>query len=521
MSGAEINGADTSGTDNAVCAVILAAGYSSRMGGSPKALLPLGGSTMLGLAVRSLRAAGVRRIRVVTGHEPVAVGAEALAHGAKPVYNPDFAQGMFSSLCTGLLDLTLEEEAGGDAVGAVFLLPVDAALVRPQSVAGIIRAWLSLPPEARDQAVLLPSFAGRSGHPPLIGAAHISPILLWQGDGQWQNQWQWRGGLRDYLGSLLRTEAAAAFSLGRVHGTCLCAPAEVPGPGAAPLSSPTPAKTGAVVCFLSLPDAGVLADIDTPHEYEQARSFLEQSRDRSRPLPEEAWEWLRHAGLGSEKIRHSLKVAQGALRLSMALQDAGHTADPVLAVCGGLLHDIARNQKNHAREAQRLLQDQGWFECALVVGAHTVLPDPLLAALGLPLRDLPVGEGDSAAFSRDWEALCATAGANPEAAHGGASRSRTPLCRALLHACAAVYMADKYYYGDRQVSLAERFSLVRGRFSENAGAVASVDHRERIAGAVRDWFHTACGSHPETVIAAPCAHSLEEFLAPRLEEILA
>ncbi len=53
-------------------AIILAAGRSSRMGRA-KALLPIGGVTSLERVAGSLRAAGVERIVVVTGHEHAAL----------------------------------------------------------------------------------------------------------------------------------------------------------------------------------------------------------------------------------------------------------------------------------------------------------------------------------------------------------------------------------------------------------------------------------------------------------------
>lgn len=610
MSALPVNIPSVKTLTDGVCAVVLAAGFSTRMGGEPKALLPLGGTTMLGMALRVLTEAGIERIRVVTGHGAEQVAAEALKHGAVPVHNPEAALGMYSSVCAGLLDLVREEEKqeeepqGEEAkeeepvaapVQAVFLLPVDAAPLRPQSLIALLRAWRELDPQAQPGAVLLPSFAGRTGHPPLIGAAHIQPILIWQGDSQWQNQWQWRGGVRDYLGSLLRQESAGLFSLGSVppeyEKPAALAPPAVATAGAdgaagadatagaadtadtAGISGPaeTAGAAGAAgseekpqtptVLFIPLPDAGVLADLDTPGDYERARIFLDTTRSLARPLPEEAWEWLRHAGLSAEKVRHCLRVALGALRLLLALERAGLPVDAQLGVCGGLLHDIARAHKDHARYAQRLTAAQGWPECALVVGAHTVLPAPLLAALGLAERDLPVGSPPPAAtdapsgadaepdadagheraaaheradadaqFHQAWNAARTAAGlapldeadltrltdlANPAAA---AALAREPACAALLHACAAVYMADKYYYGQTQVPLDRRFALVREHCGGNAQALAAVRHRERIARAVRGWFVQKTGAAPEDLLASPANHSLEAFLLHCLDQ---
>jgi CTP:molybdopterin cytidylyltransferase MocA len=473
------------------------------MGGSPKALLPFGPSTMLGMAVSALTGAGVRRIRVVTGHESLRVGEEALRHKARPVHNRDFARGMFSSLCAGLEDITRAEESGDGPVGAFLLLPVDAAPVRAQSIAALLRAWMTLAPEAREKAVLLPAFAGRTGHPPLIGAAHIRPILAWRS--KERPQGQGRGGLREYLASLLEREAAEFFSRGGVPPG-----REIPAAPFAEAERVPPPETDAFfsdnrspVRFLSLPDSGVLADIDTPDEYEQALALLAQSGNRSRPLPEEAWEWLRCSALSGRKIRHCLKVALGALRLTAALERAGKETDPMLAVCGGMLHDIGRVRKDHAEEGRTMVLAQGWPECSLVVGAHMTLPAVLLAALGISERDLPVGGEDGGPCREDRVAARAVA---------------EDLPGALLHACAAVYLADKFYYGDTQVSLARRFAVAR---KYSGGKEAAVDHRERIAGLVRNWFLTASGEDPETALSRPSGNVREEFLLRLLDETAA
>jgi CTP:molybdopterin cytidylyltransferase MocA len=498
-----------------VCAVIPAAGYSSRMGGGPKALLPLGPSTMLGMAVNSLTEAGVRRIRVVTGHESFSVGEEALKHKAKPVYNRDFAKGMFSSLCAGLEDIVRAEETGGGPVGAFFLLPVDAAPVRAQSMAAMVRAWLTLAPEAREKAVLLPSFAGRTGHPPLLGAAHIRKILAWRN----KECPQERGGLREYLASQLRPEAAKFFFLGDVPPGL-----EIPAAPFAEAERTPPSKmndlfsgTPSPFWFLSLPDSGVLADIDTPDDYEAALALLAHSGNRSHPLPEEAWEWLRHSALSGRKIRHSLKVALGALRLTAALERAGRETDPMLAVCGGMLHDIGRLRKDHAGEGQAMVLAQGWPECSLIVGAHMTLPASLLAALGIPERDLPVDGEDGGARREDQDAARSATEDMPGAALQDL-HPHSPVGGALLHACVAVYLADKFYYGDTRVSLARRFSVAR---EYSGGKEAAVAHRERIAGLVRNWFRTAAGEDPETALSRPSGNVREAFLLRLLEETAA
>ncbi len=154
--------------------VILAAGLSSRMGAF-KPLLPLAGTGVLQRVVDLVSGCG--QIVVVTGHRADSVGAEAERLGVRTVFNPDFSQGMFTSVCTGVRAL----ETGLDGF---FMLPVDIALVRSWTLQRLVEKFSMHRP-----LVAFPTFDGERGHPPLIHASVIPAIL--QHDG--------RGGLRRVL----------------------------------------------------------------------------------------------------------------------------------------------------------------------------------------------------------------------------------------------------------------------------------------------------------------------------------
>jgi molybdenum cofactor cytidylyltransferase len=144
-------------------AVILAAGYSSRMG-DLKPLADLRGRTLLARAVDTFAAIGVEDVVVVTGHRGDEVGAAAEELGARPVPNPRFDDGMYTSV-----------QAGAAAVGdgrRFFLLPVDCPLVRPETAGRLARAG-----DAAGAEVVVPVFDGRPGHPPLLGPAMRAEIL--------------------------------------------------------------------------------------------------------------------------------------------------------------------------------------------------------------------------------------------------------------------------------------------------------------------------------------------------------
>lgn len=151
-------------------AVVLAAGYSSRMG-MCKPLLPLGHGTVLAKAAACFQDAGVTRITVVTGHKADAVAAEAVRAGCLCVHNPEYAGGMFTSVCAGVRSL----RTGTDAF---FLLPVDICMVSPRTVAALAEEFAKGTPQ-----FIHPTHGGKRGHPPIISGCLAPAILAWDGEG--------------------------------------------------------------------------------------------------------------------------------------------------------------------------------------------------------------------------------------------------------------------------------------------------------------------------------------------------
>lgn len=153
-----------------VTAIILAAGYSSRMGAF-KPLLPFRGTTVLENAIRLFRAAGLHDIRVAVGHRSEEL-LPLLKHlQVRPVLNERYQEGMFSSVVAAAESLEAE-------VDAFFLLPVDIPLVRRETVELLIRAYRS-----GADGLLYPAFHGTRGHPPLISSSYRTHILSWNGNG--------------------------------------------------------------------------------------------------------------------------------------------------------------------------------------------------------------------------------------------------------------------------------------------------------------------------------------------------
>jgi molybdenum cofactor cytidylyltransferase len=158
-------------TSGHVAAIILAAGFSERMG-EFKPLLPLGGETILERCVTLFREAGIDDVRVVTGHRGVELEPLLEKLGVRTVTNPRYREGMFSSVVAGV-------ESLGSEVDAFFVLPVDIPLVRHAT----IRRLLNIYRQEQGADVIYPRFRGMRGHPPLIAAGHCKEIAAWQGGG--------------------------------------------------------------------------------------------------------------------------------------------------------------------------------------------------------------------------------------------------------------------------------------------------------------------------------------------------
>lgn len=167
-----------------VAGLLLAAGGGRRLGGRPKALLEHHGRPLVEHAARVLRDGGCRPVHIVLGAAAAEVRARAELSGYTVSENPDWAQGMGSSLRVGLAAL-----AGSGAEAALVAL-VDQPGIGAVAVARVRAAYDG------EQALAAASYEGRRGHPVLFGAARWAAVAASaQGD----------QGAREYL----RRHAAA------------------------------------------------------------------------------------------------------------------------------------------------------------------------------------------------------------------------------------------------------------------------------------------------------------------------
>jgi molybdenum cofactor cytidylyltransferase len=161
---------------NRICAVILSAGASSRMG-QEKALLPWPpaangaspkGETLLSASIAALKPFA-EAVIVVAGHNASSIAPVVNASGASMVQNPAPERGQFSSLQIGLRELLAR---GCDAA---MITLVDSPPLCESSMALLIAAFERA--LANGKWAVAPEHNGKRGHPLLANSALINEFL--------------------------------------------------------------------------------------------------------------------------------------------------------------------------------------------------------------------------------------------------------------------------------------------------------------------------------------------------------
>ena len=147
-----------------ICAVVLAAGESQRMG-SQKLLLPFGGKTVIGHVVDELRGSDIEAVYVVVGHQGKRISDELSGRAVTIVTNPDYKRGMLSSVRCGLQALPQECETVLVALG-------DQPAITSELVNVMVQAFSST-----DKGILVPMYQGKRGHPLLFSISYRDEIV--------------------------------------------------------------------------------------------------------------------------------------------------------------------------------------------------------------------------------------------------------------------------------------------------------------------------------------------------------
>ena len=152
-----------------IAAVVLAAGVSSRMG-EPKQILPLNGVPMLGRVLEILRRSNVGKVVVVLGANAVEVRKRVKFADELVVVNPNFPEGMSSSLRLGLKLVGTEADAVIIALG-------DQPFVLPTTIDKLVEAY-----EQFGARIVIPTYRGARGNPVLFDRSVFPQIARIRGD---------------------------------------------------------------------------------------------------------------------------------------------------------------------------------------------------------------------------------------------------------------------------------------------------------------------------------------------------
>ena len=147
-----------------ICAIVLAAGCSSRMG-VQKLLLPFGQTTVISHIVRQVTSSMVEKTYVVVGHQARDVTRELAGSTVSIIYNQEYISGMLSSFRAGLRHIS--QQCSG----------ILAVLGDQPTITSAIIDEMILASRATEKKIVVPVYNGRRGHPVIISTDYRDEIL--------------------------------------------------------------------------------------------------------------------------------------------------------------------------------------------------------------------------------------------------------------------------------------------------------------------------------------------------------
>jgi len=154
-----------------IAALVLAAGRSTRMGAINKLIAEIGGKPLVRIAVEQALASRADPVIVVTGHEREKVETALKDLPVRFAHNPDYAEGLGSSLKAGIAAVP------EDADGAIVCLGD-----MPQVNSALINQLLSAFDPEKGALVVVPSIEGRRGNPVVWSRRFFNDLMQIQGD---------------------------------------------------------------------------------------------------------------------------------------------------------------------------------------------------------------------------------------------------------------------------------------------------------------------------------------------------
>jgi len=157
---------------NAVAAIVLAAGGSTRLG-QPKQLVRFGGRALVRHAAEVALDSGCAPVVLVLGAEAEACATELRGLPVRLAFNADWRSGMAGSLRTGL-DALAESDA---ALAAALLCLCDQPHVSSETLRAIVAAH-----RADGARIVASEYAGTLGAPALFHASLFEELRALRGD---------------------------------------------------------------------------------------------------------------------------------------------------------------------------------------------------------------------------------------------------------------------------------------------------------------------------------------------------
>ncbi|HEY2185047.1 MAG TPA: molybdopterin-binding/glycosyltransferase family 2 protein [Xanthobacteraceae bacterium] len=154
-----------------IAAVVLAAGRSTRMGGPNKLLAEIARRPLVRIVAEEALASRADPVIVVAGHQREGVEKALAGLPVRVVHNPDFAEGLGTSLRAGIAAVPADTD--GVIVCLADMPRVDAALMN--------RLIAAFDPD-RGALVVVPTFEGKRGNPVLWSRRFFPDLMAIEGD---------------------------------------------------------------------------------------------------------------------------------------------------------------------------------------------------------------------------------------------------------------------------------------------------------------------------------------------------
>lgn len=157
-----------------VAIVLLAAGKASRMGegGSHKLLAEFDSVPLVRRSALTAIASGASDIVAVTGHRRDDIEAALYGLAVEPVFNPDYASGMASSLVAGVGTRAAQKADG------ILIMLADMPGVTSNDLKTLMTAFR----EANGHAIVRAVSGGKRGNPVILPRSVLNAVMRLEGD---------------------------------------------------------------------------------------------------------------------------------------------------------------------------------------------------------------------------------------------------------------------------------------------------------------------------------------------------